>query len=111
MLQQCNEVFQLITKRKCIEFNLIRTCRRPKKGFSVQFYLLLRQEFLFPSLLDSLPGGCVFSPALHPLPIFGRDPLAVLGDPARVNDGHHPETHPAAETVTTLLPHNSASAY
>ena len=78
---------------------------------SFQFYLLLCQEFLFPSFLDSLPGGCIFSPALYPLPVFGRDPLAVLGDPARVNDGHHPETHPDAETVTTLLPHNSASAY
>ena len=88
-------------------------------------YLLLCQKFLFPPLLDSLSGVCIFSFALHCLAVLGRDPLTVLGDPARVKDGHHPqtivavvdvvvlfETHAAApETDSTLLPHNSASTY
>ena len=88
---------------------------------------MLCQKFLFPSLLDSLSGVCIFSSALHCLAVLGRDPLTVPGHPARVNDGHHPETvvdvvviivvvfleiHPASrETDTTLLPHNSASTY
>ena len=78
-------------------------------------YLLLCQKFLFPPLLDSLSGVCIFSFALHCLAVLGRDPLTVLGDPARVSDGHHPQTivvvHPVAPTDSTLLPHNSASTY
>lgn len=57
-------------------------------------YLLLCQKFLFPSLLDSLPGVCVFPPTFYCLSILGREPLTIPGDPARVYDRHHPETHP-----------------